>query len=134
MVRINVNGRSHQLEVEPKMPLLWALRDVLGMTGTKFGCGVAQGGACTVHVEGEPVRSCVMPVSAVAGKRITTIEGFSRDSSHAVQKAWLTLERPQRAKTRSNSAVRESKPRPTDDRHAASRRQRAFGAAQGQHR
>ena len=94
-MQINVNGRSHEVDVEPDMPLLWALRDVMGLTGTKFGCGIAQCGACTVHLNGEPVRSCSLPVSAVAGRQIVTIEGLSPDSSHPVQKAWVALDVPQ---------------------------------------
>ena len=95
MAQINVNGRSHQVDVEPEMPLLWVLRDVLGLTGTKYGCGIAACGACTVHVNGEPVRSCSMPVSQVEGKRVTTIEGLSRNSSHPLQKAWVAEQVPQ---------------------------------------
>ncbi|MDO8596745.1 MAG: (2Fe-2S)-binding protein, partial [Sulfuricaulis sp.] len=95
MIQLNINGSAHNVEVEPEMPLLWVLRDVLGMTGTKYGCGVAQCGSCTVHLDGNPVRSCVVPVSAAAGKRITTIEGLSRDGSHPVQKAWVEHEVPQ---------------------------------------
>jgi|SRR5690349_771044 len=95
MIQLTVNGKSHQIDAEPEMPLLWALRDVLGMTGTKFGCGIAQCGACTVHLDGEPVRSCSLPVSAAAGKRVVTIEGLSADSSHPVQKAWVALDVPQ---------------------------------------
>jgi isoquinoline 1-oxidoreductase alpha subunit len=83
------------VDVEPDMPLLWALRDVLGLTGTKYGCGIAQCGSCTVHLDGVAVRSCSLPVSAVAGKRVVTIEGLSPDSSHPVQKAWLALDVPQ---------------------------------------
>ena len=77
-MQINVNGRSHEVDVEPDMPLLWVLRDVMGLTGTKYGCGIAQCGSCTVHLDGEAVRSCSLPVSAVAGKRVVTIEGLSR--------------------------------------------------------
>ena len=95
MARINVNGRSHQVDVEPEIPLLWVLRDVLGLTGTKYGCGISQCGACTVHVNGEPTRSCSTPVSQVEGKRVTTIEGLSRDSSHPLQKAWVAAQVPQ---------------------------------------
>jgi len=95
MIQLNVNGSAQNVEVEPEMPLLWVLRDVLGMTGTKYGCGVAQCGSCTVHLDGDPVRSCVVPVSAAAGKRITTIEGLSRDGLHPVQKAWVEHEVPQ---------------------------------------
>jgi len=95
MIEVNVNGRSHRVDVEPKTPLLWVLRDALGMTGTKYGCGISQCGACTVHVNGEPVRSCSLPVSAAAGKRIITIEGLSPDSSHPLQKAWVAEQVPQ---------------------------------------
>ena len=95
MVKLTVNGKSHQIDVEPDTPLLWALRDTLGLTGTKFGCGAALCGACTVHVNGEPVRSCNTEVSQVAGKRITTIEGLSRDGGHPVQKAWVAEQVPQ---------------------------------------
>src|SRR5262245_34948621 len=94
-MQINVNGRSHEVDVEPDMPLLWVLRDVMGLTGTKYGCGVAQCGACTVHLDGNAVRSCSMPVSAAAGKRVVTIEGLSADRSHPVQKAWVALDVPQ---------------------------------------
>ena len=95
MIQLNINGRSQQVDVEPEMPLLWVLRDVLGMTGTKFGCGIAQCGSCTVHVNGEPMRSCSLPVSAAAGKRVVTIEGLSPDGSHPVQKAWVEHQVPQ---------------------------------------
>jgi isoquinoline 1-oxidoreductase alpha subunit len=92
---LNVNGKQLTVDVEPEMPLLWVLRDELNLTGTKFGCGIAMCGACTVHVDGQPTRSCVMPVSAVAGKKITTIEGLSRDGSHPVQRTWVKLQVPQ---------------------------------------
>ena len=95
MIQLNINGRSQQLDVEPDTPLLWVIREQAGLTGTKYGCGVAQCGACTVHLDGEAVRSCSMPVSAAVGKRIVTIEGLSRDSSHPVQKAWAALDVPQ---------------------------------------
>ena len=95
MIQVNVNGRSQRVEVEPETPLLWVLRDVLGLTGTKYGCGISQCGACTVHLNGEPVRSCSVPVSAAAGKRVTTIEGLSPDSSHPLQKAWVAEQVPQ---------------------------------------
>ena len=95
MPTLNVNGKQVNVEVEPEMPLLWALRDELGLTGTKYACGVAVCGACTVHVDGEPVRACVMPVSAVEGKKITTIEALSKDGSHPLQKAWVQLQVPQ---------------------------------------
>jgi isoquinoline 1-oxidoreductase alpha subunit len=93
---LTVNGKNVNVDVEDDMPLLWVLRDELGLTGTKFGCGVAMCGACTVHVDGQPVRSCVMPISAMAGKKVTTIEGLSKDgASHPVQKAWVKLQVPQ---------------------------------------
>ena len=95
MVEINVNGRSQRVDVEPDTPLLWVLRDALGLTGTKYGCGISACGACTVHLNGEPVRSCSTPVSAAAGKRVTTIEGLSPDSSHPLQKAWVAEQVPQ---------------------------------------
>jgi len=95
MIEVNVNGRSHRLDVEPETPLLWVLRDTLGLTGTKYGCGISECGSCTVHVNGEPVRSCSLPVSDAAGKRITTIEGLSPDSSHPLQKAWVAEQVPQ---------------------------------------
>jgi len=93
MVTLNINGTSHQADVPPDMPVLWVLRDVVGLTGTKFGCGIAQCGACTVHLDGQPIRSCVTPVAAVIGKKITTIEAIGETpSGKAVQKAWLDLE------------------------------------------
>ena len=94
-IEFSVNGKAQQVDVDPAMPLLWVLRDTLGMTGTKFGCGMALCGACTVHINGEPARSCSTPVSTVAGKKITTIEGLSSDRSHPVQRAWIELEVPQ---------------------------------------
>jgi len=95
MISFTVNGKVHKADVAPDTPLLWVLRDTLGLTGTKYGCGIAQCGACTVHVNGEPVRSCTAPISQAAGKRVTTIEGLSRDSSHPLQKAWIAEEVPQ---------------------------------------
>jgi len=88
-IEINVNGQAHSVEVSPDTPLLWVLRDTLGLTGTKFGCGMALCGACTVHVDGEATRSCTTRVSAVAGRKITTIEGLSSDGRHPVQLAWI---------------------------------------------
>jgi aerobic-type carbon monoxide dehydrogenase small subunit (CoxS/CutS family) len=95
MIRLNVNGQVRTVDVEPDTPLLWVLRDTLGLTGTKFGCGVAACGACTVHVDGQATRACVTPVVAVAERRITTIEGLSPDGSHPVQRAWAALDVPQ---------------------------------------
>ena len=92
MISLKVNGATREIDAEPDMPLLWALRDLLKLTGTKFGCGAALCGACTVHVDGQPVRACVTPVSAVAGTAITTIEGLSKDGSHPVQQAWIELD------------------------------------------
>jgi len=95
MIKLSVNGRDTTVDVDPDMPLLWVLRDTLGLTGTKFGCGMALCGACTVHLDGQPIRSCVTPVSAVAAGKVTTIEGLSSDRSHPVQKAWIELDVPQ---------------------------------------
>ena len=95
MINLNLNGRNTAVDVDADMPLLWVLRDVLGLTGTKYGCGMALCGACTVHLDGEPVRSCVTPVSAASGKHVTTIEGLSPDNSHPVQRAWIELDVPQ---------------------------------------
>ena len=94
-ITINVNGQDHQLDVDPQTPLLWVLRDTLALTGTKFGCGIAACGACTVHLDGQATRTCVLPVQAVVGRKITTIEGLSADRSHPVQKAWIANEVPQ---------------------------------------
>lgn len=94
-IPLTVNGQEQRLEVDGETPLLWVLRDVLGLTGTKFGCGVAQCGACTVHVEGKPMRACVLAISAVSGKHVTTIEGLSPDGSHPVQRAWVAEQVPQ---------------------------------------
>jgi isoquinoline 1-oxidoreductase alpha subunit len=96
MVRLAINGQTYDVDVDPDTPLLWALRDALGLIGTKYGCGIAQCGACTVHIDGRPMRSCSLPVSAVDGRKITTIEGLgSDDALHAVQQAWLDLDVPQ---------------------------------------
>ena len=94
-ITLTVNGRKQQVDVEPDTPLLWVLRDALGLTGTKYGCGIAQCGACTVHLGGRPVRACRTPVSVVGNDAITTIEGLSPDATHRVQKAWLAEEVPQ---------------------------------------
>lgn len=95
MPSLKVNGKRFDVDVEPDMPLLWVLRDELGLTGSKYGCGVAACGACTVHLDGQPVRACVMPFSAVGDKEVTTIEGLSPDGKHPVQKAWVDLQVPQ---------------------------------------
>ena len=95
MLKLNVNGRTHSVDVEPEMPLLWVLRGELGLEGTKYGCGVGLCGACTVHVNGEAVRSCALAVSEVVGKKIVTIEGLSARGLHRVQKAWIEHEVPQ---------------------------------------
>ena len=95
MVRLTINGKTQEVDVDPSTPLLWVLREQVGLTGTKYGCGMAQCGACTVHINGAPTRSCVMPVSAAVGKRITTIEGLSPNSSHPVQQAWVEIGVPQ---------------------------------------
>lgn len=95
MQQLIVNGESRTVDVDGGTPLLWVLRDTLGLTGTKFGCGMALCGACTVHLDGQPVRSCVLPVSAAAGKTVTTIEGLSENRSHPLQKAWIAEEVPQ---------------------------------------
>jgi len=95
MVRLTVNGTPHEVEADGDTPLLWVLRDHLSLTGTKYGCGMALCGACTVHVDGVPTRSCVLPVQTVAGKQVTTIEGLSKDRSHGVQRAWMEIDVPQ---------------------------------------
>jgi isoquinoline 1-oxidoreductase subunit alpha len=94
-IKFSLNGKAQAVDVPDKMPLLWVLRDTLGMTGTKFGCGMALCGACTVHLNGQAIRSCITPVSSVAGKSVLTIEGLSPDSSHAVQQAWVEQDVPQ---------------------------------------
>jgi len=117
--RIRVNGVEKTLDVDPDMPLLWALRDVLGLTGTKYGCGQALCGACTVHLDGQVVRSCVTPVRRADGHEITTIEGLTPDGSHPLQRAWVELGVPQcgfcqAGQLMSAAALLKSKPRPTD--------------------
>lgn len=119
MISLIVNGKEHSLDVSPDMPLLWALRDVVGLTGTKYGCGMALCGACTVHVDGEAVRSCVFPVSAAAGKKIVTIEGLSANELHPVQKAWIAQQVPQCGYCQTGmvmtaAALLAKKPKPTD--------------------
>jgi len=92
---LEINGRRYSVDIDPQTPLLWLIRDYLGLTGTKFSCGIAQCGACTVHVDGQPVRSCSFPASLAAGKRVLTIEGLSPDGSHPIQRAWKELDAPQ---------------------------------------
>ena len=120
MVRLTVNGRSHDVDVDADTPLLWVLRDVIGLMGAKYGCGIAQCGACTVHVDGVPTRSCSLPLSAVADRQITTIEGLApNDSLHKVQKAWLDHDVPQCGYCQSGmimavAALLAQSPKPTD--------------------
>src|SRR5260221_517177 len=92
---LKINNKSHTVEADPAMPLLWAIRDLVGLTGTKYGCGIAQCGACTVHMNGNPIRSCSVPLSAASTQKITTIEGLSTDNSHPVQQAWIAEQVPQ---------------------------------------
>ncbi len=95
MIQLTINQQQYQVDAPPEMPLLWVIRDLVGLTGTKYGCGMAQCGACTIHLDGEAIRSCVTPVSKAVGKKITTIEGLSADNSHPVQRAWLIEDAPQ---------------------------------------
>src|SRR6266571_1887993 len=118
-ISFTVNGKRETVNVTPDTPLLWVLRDTLGLTGTKFGCGIAQCGACTVHLDGVATRTCVLPVSAVAGKRVTTIEGLSKNRSHAVQRAWIEEDVPQCGYCQSGqimaaAALLAKNPHPTD--------------------
>ncbi|HSS08193.1 MAG TPA: (2Fe-2S)-binding protein [Rhodanobacteraceae bacterium] len=120
MITLTINGQAHDVDVTPDVPLLWVLRDVLGMTGTKFGCGIAQCGACTVHIDGAPVRSCLLPVGSVGTKAVTTIEGIAATPAGAkVQRAWLDLEVIQCGYCQSGqimaaAALLQSKPAPDD--------------------
>ena len=119
MLSLKVNGKSYQVEVEPETPLLWVLRDAIGLTGTKFGCGMSLCGACSVHVNGQVIRSCVTPVSAAVGKELTTIEGLSPDSTHPVQAAWIEEDVPQCGYCQSGmimavAALLEKQPEPSD--------------------
>jgi len=120
MARLVINGQSHTIEADPDTPLLWVIREQIGLTGTKYGCGIAQCGACTVHVEGEAVRSCSLPVSAAEGKNITTIEGLSEGNTlHKVQKAWIEHDVPQCGYCQAGmimavAALLKDKPKPTD--------------------
>jgi len=119
MVTITVNDTQHQLDIEPDTPLLWALRDVVGLTGTKYGCGIAQCGACTVHIDGQPMRSCSVPIASLDGASITTIEGLSPDGKHPVQQAWIAEDVPQCSYCQSGqimavAAFLKDHPSPTD--------------------
>jgi aerobic-type carbon monoxide dehydrogenase small subunit (CoxS/CutS family) len=119
MVTITVNGKPHQLDVEEETPLLWVLRDEIGLTGTKYGCGIAQCGACTVHVNGEAMRSCSVPIGSIDGAAVTTIEGLSAESTHPVQRAWLEHDVPQCGYCQSGqimavAALLETNPKPSD--------------------
>ena len=118
-ITLKLNNKSHTIDADPKMPLLWAIRDMVGLTGTKYGCGIAQCGACTVHLEGKPVRSCSIPVSVAANKNVTTIEGLSSDNADVVQRAWILEQVPQCGYCQSGqimaaSALLKSKPNPSD--------------------
>jgi isoquinoline 1-oxidoreductase subunit alpha len=118
-IHFTLNGKPVTVSVNPDMPLLWVLRDTLNMTGTKFGCGMALCGACTVHINGDAIRSCVTPISAIAGKTVTTIEGLSADRSHPVQRAWIEIDVPQCGYCQSGqimtaSALLAKTPKPTD--------------------
>jgi aerobic-type carbon monoxide dehydrogenase small subunit (CoxS/CutS family) len=119
MTQVTINGKLRSVDAAPDTPLLWVLRDTLNLTGTKYGCGIALCGACTVHVDGEPLRSCVTPLSSVAGKKVTTIEGLSRDADHPVQKAWIARDVPQcgycqSGQIMSAAALLKKHPKPTD--------------------
>ena len=119
VVSLNVNGHAHRVDADPQTPLRWVLRDDLGLTGTKFGCGVAQCGACTVHVDGQAMRSCVAPVSAIAGRKVTTIEGLGSRAAKAVQKAWVDLDVVQcgycqSGQIMSATVLLEQNPKPSD--------------------
>jgi isoquinoline 1-oxidoreductase subunit alpha len=120
MVRLTINGKVHNVDVDPNTPLLWAIREQVGLTGTKYGCGVAQCGACTVHVDGSPIRSCSVPAGSVAGRKITTIEGLAKGNVlHKVQAAWIQHDVPQCGYCQSGmimaaAALLAAKPKPTD--------------------
>jgi isoquinoline 1-oxidoreductase alpha subunit len=120
MIRLNINGKTHNVDVDPNTPLLWAIREQVGLTGTKYGCGVAQCGACTVHVDGSPIRSCSVPAGAVAGRKITTIEGLAQGGKLTkVQQAWIANEVPQCGYCQCGmimaaEALLKAKPKPTD--------------------
>lgn len=117
---LNINQQEFTVDADPQTPLLWVIRDEVGLTGTKYGCGIAQCGACTVHLNGTPVRSCSLPVSAISGQKVTTIEGISEDQSHPVQKAWIEAQVPQCGYCQSGQvmsavALLNKNPKPSDD-------------------
>ncbi|KAB7531142.1 2Fe-2S iron-sulfur cluster binding domain-containing protein [Flagellimonas olearia] len=117
---LNINGKKQEVDVDPSTPILWVLRDHLNMVGTKFGCGIAQCGACTIHLDGTATRSCILPVSSIGDKNITTIEGLSENGDHPVQKAWLEVDVPQcgycqAGQIMTASALLEKNPNPTDE-------------------
>jgi isoquinoline 1-oxidoreductase alpha subunit len=120
MIRLTINGKTHNVDVDPNTPLLWAIREQVGLTGTKYGCGIAQCGACTVHIDGSPIRSCAIPAAAAAGRKITTIEGLAAGGTLTkVQKAWIDHEVPQCGYCQSGmimaaAALLKAKPKPTD--------------------
>ncbi len=119
MITLTINNKQYEVDASPDMPLLWAIRDLVGLTGTKFGCGIAQCGACTVQLDGVPIRSCSFPIVAAAGKKITTIEGINGKVGDAIQKAWVELQVPQcgycqSGQIMSATALLKSKPKPTD--------------------
>ena len=118
-MKLEVNGKQHEVDVPADMPLLWVLRDVIGLTGTKFGCGMAQCGACTVLVDGQPTRSCITPISSIGTKAVSTIESLPRDGSHPLQRAWMELDVPQcgycqAGQLMSAAVLLKNKPNPTD--------------------
>ncbi|MDX1939379.1 MAG: (2Fe-2S)-binding protein [Saprospiraceae bacterium] len=119
-LKLSINGKSYTVDVQEDMPLLWAIRDFVGLTGTKYGCGIAQCGACTVHLDGTPIRSCSLPVTVAVGKKITTIEGLSEKGDHPVQQAWEEVDVPQcgycqAGQIMSAAALLKRNPKPTDE-------------------
>ncbi len=120
MIQLNINGKPYKIDIDPNTPLLWAIREQVGLTGTKYGCGIAQCGACTVHIDGSPMRSCSIPAGSVQGRKITTIEGLAAGNTlHKVQKAWIEHEVPQCGYCQSGmimaaAALLKAKPKPTD--------------------
>lgn len=120
MIELTINNSKHQLDVSPEMPLLWALRDIIKLTGSKYGCGKGLCGACTVHIDGEATRSCIFPVSAAVGKKVTTIEGLSNNADHPLQQAWMNLNVPQcgycqSGQIMSAASLLDKNPQPSDE-------------------